>query len=163
MITRRKKLRTDGSLWQHLRAPRVAYRPLTKNERADVLIVGAGITGAMIGEALAEADLDTIIVDWRRPMQGSTSASTALVQYEIDTPIIELQEKIGKQDAVRAWRRSRLAASSLRAFFRERDVEAQTHDGLYLAGNRLGPRELQREAELRQAAGGRVRTQQALA
>jgi len=153
MITRKRVLRTDGSLWQHLRAPRVPYRRLTQDQHADVLIVGSGITGAMIGEALSAVGFDTVIVDRRGPAQGSTTASTALVQYEIDTPILELQQKIGKQNAVRAWRRSRLAVTSLHAFFGGRGFAAQPRDALYLAGNNLGPRDLQRECELRQAAG----------
>ena len=153
MVTRRRKLRTDGSLWQHLRAPRVPYRALPRDQRTDVLIVGGGITGAMIAEMLTEAGLDVIVADRRAPTQGSTIASTALVQYEIDTPLIELKRKIGAADAVRAWRRSRLAVSSLHAFLRERGLEAQARNALYLAGNRLGPRALRREAELRQSAG----------
>jgi len=60
MITHKRKLRTDGSLWQHLRAPHVPYRALTGDSSTDVLIVGAGITGAMIGEALSEAGLEVI-------------------------------------------------------------------------------------------------------
>jgi glycine/D-amino acid oxidase-like deaminating enzyme len=43
--------------------------------------------------------------------------------------------------------------SSLSAFFRERGLEAQRRNALYLAGNRLGPRAMLREAQLRQAAG----------
>ena len=124
---------------------------------ADVLIVGGGITGAMIADMLVEAGLDTVIVDRRGPTKGSTIASTALVQYEIDTPLVELTRKIGKDNAVRAWRRSRLAVTSLHAFFRERGIAAQSRDALYLSGNQLGARELAREAELRQAAGLRDR------
>ena len=74
MVTRRRKLRTDGSLWQHLRAPRVPYRELLRDQRADVLIVGGGITGAMIAEMLAEAGLDVVLVDRRTPTHGSTIA-----------------------------------------------------------------------------------------
>ena len=108
MITHKRKLRTGGSLWQHVRAPRVPYRALTRDINTDVLVIGAGITGAMIGEALSEAGLNTIIVDRRRQVQGSTLASTALVAYELDTPLVELQRKIGRQNAVRAWQRGYL-------------------------------------------------------
>jgi glycine/D-amino acid oxidase-like deaminating enzyme len=153
MITPRKKLRTSGPLWLHMRAPRVRYRALTRRLDADVLVVGGGITGAMIADALVEAGLDTIVVDRREPTKGSTVASTALVQYEIDTPMIELAQKIGKPDAIRAWRRARLAVSSLAPFFRERGVEAVRRDALYLAGNRLGPGALRREHAMRQVAG----------
>ena len=55
------------------------------------------------------------VVDKRGLARGSTMASTALVQYEIDTPLITLTRKIGKEKAVRAWRRSRLAVEALAA------------------------------------------------
>src|SRR6476619_2918017 len=87
MITHKRKLRTEATLWQHVRAPQVPVRTLTRDASTEVLIVGAGITGAMIGEALAEAGVETIIVDRRRPTLGSTVASTALVAYEIDLPL----------------------------------------------------------------------------
>jgi len=153
MVTRKRKLRTDGSLWEHIRAPRIPYRQLTQDRRTDVLIVGAGITGAMLAGSLVEAGFDTIVVDRRAPTTGSTLASTALVQYEIDTPLLELKHKIGERNAFRAWQRSRLAVTSLAAFFRRHGVEAQPHDALYLAGNRLSARDLAREARLRQIAG----------
>ena len=67
MVTRKRKLRTEGSLWEHLRAPRVPYQAQTRDLTADVLIVGGGITGAMIADMLVAAGLDTIIVDRRGP------------------------------------------------------------------------------------------------
>jgi glycine/D-amino acid oxidase-like deaminating enzyme len=151
--THKRKLRTDGTLWQHMRAPQVPCRTLPRDISAEVLIVGAGITGAMIADALAEAGLDTIVVDRRRPMLGSTVASTALVAYEIDLPLSELQKTIGKRDAIRAWRRSRLAVANLQSYFAERELEAQSRGSLYLAGNELGVRDLKAEGELRRAAG----------
>jgi len=45
----------------------VPARTLTRDTSAEVLIVGCGITGATIGEALAEDGLDTILVDPRQP------------------------------------------------------------------------------------------------
>jgi len=153
MTTHKRKLRTGATLWQHLRAPRVPARALTRDASADVLIVGCGITGAMIGDTLAEAGLDTIMVDRRRPAHGSTIASTALVAYEIDMPLRDLRKRIGPRDAIRAWRRSRLAVANLQDYFRDRELEAPSRCSLYLAGNRLGVRDLLSEGELRCAAG----------
>jgi glycine/D-amino acid oxidase-like deaminating enzyme len=153
MITRRRKLHTNDPFWRYLPAPQVPYRRLTRDLRTDVLIVGGGITGAMIGEALSEAGFGVTIVDRRAPTLGSTTASTALVQYEIDTPLIELRRKIGHRDAVRAWRHSRLAVTGLRALFRKLGIAAADRDTLYLAGNRLNAVTLKRELKLRQAAG----------
>ncbi len=153
MVTTHKKLRTGQSLWQHLRAPRIPYARLTRDLKTDVLIVGGGITGAMVAEELSREGFAAVIVDRRKPTQGSTAASTALVQYEIDTPLTELRRKIGEADAVRAWRRSRLAVASLHAQFRALGIEAAARDTLYLAGNRLNASGLAQEQRLRRMAG----------
>ena len=103
-----------------------------------MLVIGAGITGAMVADALRDSGLKVAVVDRRGPAKGSTTASTALVQYEIDTPLIQLARKIGKRDAERAWRRSRLAVDAIAARLRELDVpDVATRDSLYLAGDML--------------------------
>jgi len=153
MITHRKKLRTDHSLWLHERAPHIPYQALRRDVSADVLIIGGGITGAMLAQTVTAEGFDVVLVDRRAPGQGSTAASTALVQYEIDTPLLELRERIGVADATRAWRRARLALDSLRATFRQLGIAAQSRDSLYLAGNRLDPAQLRQEAALRRAIG----------
>src|SRR5947209_11342757 len=135
MITHHRELRTHDPLWLHERAPRVPYLPLRRDIRADVLIVGGGITGAMLAQTLAADGFDVALVDRRVPAQGATAASTALVLYEIDTPLITLRERIGIADATRAWQRSRLAVDGLRATFRTLGIAAQSRDSLYLAGN----------------------------
>ena len=67
---------------------RSAMRSSQKDIETDVLIIGAGITGAMIADALTQAGFRVVMVDRRHdPVKGSTVASTALVQYEIDTPL----------------------------------------------------------------------------
>lgn len=80
------------------------YPPLESDQRCDALVVGGGITGAIVANALAEADIDTIVVDRRDIGHGSTSASTGLLQYEIDEPLQSLRDKTGKAGADRAYR-----------------------------------------------------------
>lgn len=79
------------------------FAPLEKDERCDVAVVGAGITGALVAWHLAEAGFDTVVLDRRDVAWGSTAASTALLQYEIDTPLTELITQHGEKHAVRAY------------------------------------------------------------
>jgi glycine/D-amino acid oxidase-like deaminating enzyme len=154
VATKRKDLRSGQPVWQGRRAPRVALARLSRDITTDVLVMGAGITGAVIADALASTRIKVAVVDKRGPARGSTAASTALVQYEIDTPLITLTRKIGKDNAVRAWRRSRLAVEALAARLGElRVTDVTRRDSLYLAGNVLGPKELDHENEARRAAG----------
>lgn len=128
---------------------------LRRTLKTDVLVIGAGITGAMIADALAEAGLAVMIVDRRDdPVKGSTVASTALVQYEIDTPLSVLSRKIGKTRAMRAWRRSRLAVDAVAARLADlRMPDVVRRDSLYLAGNELDADGLVREQAARRAIG----------
>ncbi len=114
-----------------------------------------GISGAMIADALAAQGHDVLMIDRRGPLLGSTSATTALVQYEIDTPLSHLIGKIGKQNAERAWRRSRLAVANLQSHIEQADLRCRmtSRPSLYLAGNVLGAGALQEEAVTRRAAG----------
>lgn len=129
------------------------HRALTRDVQTDVLIVGAGISGALIAEGLS-ADHRVILVDRRGPVKGSTPASTALVEYEIDTPLTHLAREIGKVPAERAWQRSQLALHALAARTRDLGIrcELERRDNLYLAGTLLNKQELEEEGA---ASGGR--------
>jgi glycine/D-amino acid oxidase-like deaminating enzyme len=154
VVTKSKDLRTGRSVWQQHRAPPLPHRPLTRDLKTEVLVIGAGITGAMVADALCRERMEVMVVDRRGPAKGSTTASTALVQYEIDTPLIQLSRRIGKRDAARAWRRSRLAVDAIAARLGELGVpDVATRDTLYLAGDVLDRDGLMREHRARRAAG----------
>lgn len=106
MLTKPKDLRTGNPLWLSKPKPRIPTSQLTRDQRADIVIIGAGITGAMAAESLSAAGFKVILIDRRGPLKGATSASTALLQYEIDTPLTVLSGQIGRDKAMRAWRRS---------------------------------------------------------
>ena len=97
-------LRSDTPYWLIRDGYLSDYPPLTEDLRTDVLIVGGGITGALIGHRLALDGVDVAIVDRRHIGFGSTSASTCFLQYEIDVPLFELSTRIGAKDASRAYR-----------------------------------------------------------
>lgn len=79
------------------------YPMLDHDLQCDVLVVGGGITGALCAHACATAGMDVAVVEARSIATASTSASTALLQYEIDTPLHVLAEKIGEADAARSY------------------------------------------------------------
>jgi NADPH-dependent 2,4-dienoyl-CoA reductase/sulfur reductase-like enzyme len=94
-IAGRKDLHGGRTLWSDSPRIRVRHRTVLKRERCDVAIVGAGISGAIIALMLAEIGQDVIVIDRRTPIHGSTLASTAMIQFELDTPLIELADKLG--------------------------------------------------------------------
>ncbi|WP_309163784.1 FAD-dependent oxidoreductase [Pelagibacterium sp. H642] len=118
-------------------------------------MVGSGISGAMAADLLSEAGHDVLVLDRRGPSRGSTPATTALVQYEIDVPLRELAGKIGSEKATRAWRRARLAVLNLKGRIEELGIACRMspRQTLYLAGNQLSGSSLRAEADERAAAG----------
>ncbi|MEP6564451.1 MAG: FAD-binding oxidoreductase [Mesorhizobium sp.] len=154
-MPRKLDLRSGRPVWFAYRAPVVPVEKLTRDVKTDVLIVGMGISGAMMAEALTRDGHSVVAIDRRGPLQGSTPATTALVQFEIDQPLTKLSRMIGRASAEQAWRRSRLAVLNLRGRIAELGIDCGSTgiQSLYLAGNALGPSELRDEAEARRQAG----------
>jgi NADPH-dependent 2,4-dienoyl-CoA reductase/sulfur reductase-like enzyme len=101
LITEQRDLRTGTPLWTARGTPPIATRLLEAPRKTDVVIVGAGITGALVAEAASARGLSVILLDRRPPFHGSTAASTALLQYELDTPFMHLADDIGFERARR--------------------------------------------------------------
>lgn len=96
-------LHSNNPYWLMRHGIRNVYPSLQKNTRDEVVIMGAGITGALIAYHLSKAGFSVTVVEKRHAGFGSTGASTALLQYEIDTPLHELIDKVGESNAVRSY------------------------------------------------------------
>jgi glycine/D-amino acid oxidase-like deaminating enzyme len=153
--TETRRLRLGRTLWERSRLKALPSEALTHDVATDVVVVGAGISGALVTEALVSAGLRVRVVDRRGPALGSTIASTALLLYDTDTPLSQLSERMGRDRAERAWRRSRLAVESLRDCAARLDVSADIEDrpSLYLEGDLLDAAGLEAECRARRRAG----------
>ena len=85
------------------------YTSLSKNITADIAIMGAGISAALIAYSLRNSGLSIAVADRRHVGMGSTAASTAFLQYEIDTPMTKLTKMVGEENAVKSYRLCRKA------------------------------------------------------
>lgn len=78
--------------------------PSVKSDiKTEILIVGGGITGALMAHKCIEEGYETTLVDRREVANGSTSATTSMLQYEIDVPLHELSEMIGNYVLFIVW------------------------------------------------------------
>jgi glycine/D-amino acid oxidase-like deaminating enzyme len=131
------------------------YPQLDKDKQCDVAILGGGITGALVAYHLAQAGIDAILLDRRDPGCGSTMASTGLLQYELDTPLCELINLVGKQNAFRAYQ---LCVGAFAKFEKLLDdlgdpCGYQRSPSLYLATHPQDAAELKEEFTCRRQAG----------
>ena len=123
---------------------------LDRDLRCDVAIVGGGITGALIAHELAMHGHDVALVEQRDIGWGSTAASTALLQYEIDTHMVDLAKDYGEADAALAYRACAEAIPLVQALAREvRDVDFAPMESLYYASRRRDVSGMREEFELR--------------
>jgi glycine/D-amino acid oxidase-like deaminating enzyme len=96
-------LRSDYPYWLLKDGIIRTYPSLKKNIKTDIVVLGSGITGALVSHKLVEAGKEVVVVDRRHVGMGSTAASTALLQYEIDVPLHELINKVGEKNAIRSY------------------------------------------------------------
>src|SRR6186713_2709372 len=128
---------------------------LRRNARCDVAVIGAGITGALVADAMLAAGLDVVVLDRRQPGEGSTAASTAILQYEIDTHLVDLRERVGRERADAAYRACGEGVRALQRLARALDVDVGFHrrPSVYVAHRAHVVPALRREGHARRALG----------
>ncbi|MEY4640737.1 MAG: hypothetical protein RLZZ227_731 [Pseudomonadota bacterium] len=150
------KLHSDYPFWMISEGLKNTFPTLQKNLSTDVAVIGGGITGALVGHALCQAGLDVVVVEKRHVAHGSTSASTAMLQYEIDKPLIELTKLVGAQTALRAYQLCCNALLTLEDLCGavSSPVDFELHPSLWYASYRKHVKEiLKPEFAARRAAG----------
>jgi glycine/D-amino acid oxidase-like deaminating enzyme len=151
-------LKSGYPYWAVKNGLMATFPALQRDLRCDVAIIGAGITGALIARVFAANGYDTCIVEHRDVGWGSTAASTALLQYEIDTHLTELTKRYGEDDAALAYHACVQAVDEVTDIAREiRDVGFARARSLYYASKARHVRGLRDELHARRRIGIDVR------
>lgn len=135
-----------------------AFPRLDADLNCDVAVVGAGITGALIADELTRHGHNVVVVDRRDVCWGSTSASTALLQYEIDTHATDLVKRYDQDSALLAYTSSLSAINEIGELAHGvGDVDFSHCNSLYYASSRADHLRLSQEFSWRQRHGFPVR------
>lgn len=113
MLDRPIDLRSGETVWRRIHGPPVFYPPLLHDANCEVAIIGGGISGALIAHELIGAGVNCLLIDKGDIGGGSTSASTALLLYELDTSLSDLAGQIGEDDAASCYRACRDALAHI--------------------------------------------------
>lgn len=125
------------------------YSTLRSDLTCDAVVVGGGITGALVLHELVRAGVDAVLLECHDIGRASTSASTALLQYELDVPLTQLRERLGARADCIYW-------ACADAVAKLRDIgrgQLAIKDSLYLASTADDVAQLAAEFEARQAIG----------
>lgn len=131
------------------------FNPLEKDYTIDVAIIGSGITGSLIAHELCKAGIPCAVFDKRTIGTGSTAASTAQLQYEIDIPLCKMSEIVGEDFASRAYHASLQSIEDVGKVLKEAKVKAdyKTLSSVWLASYKKDVKLLEDEFEIRQKHG----------
>jgi glycine/D-amino acid oxidase-like deaminating enzyme len=129
--------------------------PLETELSADVVIVGGGLTGAVIARECVARGLATVVLEAGRLASGSTLANTGLLVYEPDELLCSLAERYGVPAALRVWERARDAAGALADTLRRLRVPCglAPRASLYVGTTPAAERRLREEHRLRRTHG----------
>ncbi len=132
-----------------------SYPSLTRDISTDVAIMGAGISGALVAYYLRNSGFSVTVLDRRHVGMGSTAASTAFLQYEIDTPLHKLCGYVGEENAVRSYELCRQAIYIIENICKllKPDFDFHIRPSLQYATYQKHMNDLQKEYELRKKHG----------
>lgn len=151
-------LKTPEAFWLLKNGILESYPSLSNNEYADILIVGSGITGSLIAHQCVSEGYHTILVDRLEAAHGSTSATTSMLQYEIDIPLFKLSEMIGREAAEKCYWHCHDAIDRIQdlcVLLKNKDFKKKK--SLYFAAYKKDVAWLKKEFEARKMAGFEVK------
>ena len=135
-----------------------SYPKLERNIKTDVLVLGGGISGALTAHYLVKEGIDCALIDARTIGLGSTSASTSLLQYEIDTPLHQLIAMRGTRAAIRSYKLCESAILKLEALAERTGMkDFDRKKSLYSAAYKKDIDFLKTEFEARKSNGFKVK------
>lgn len=145
------RLRTLESFWLLKNGLLHSYPSLQKNISTEMVVVGGGITGALISHALVNAGYEVSILDKRDIGHGSTAATTSMLQYEIDMPMYRLANIIGEENSARCYHSGRDAIKTVEDIINTNQIDCgfERKESLYIAHDEKASKWLQQEYEIR--------------
>ncbi|WP_426090639.1 NAD(P)/FAD-dependent oxidoreductase [Flavobacterium sp. DSR3-2] len=132
-----------------------SYPSIRENLDTEILIVGGGITGSLIAHQCMEEGYKTVLIDRREIGHGSTSATTSILQYEIDVPLHQLIDLIGEKAAVDSYWACYKSIDDLKKIVRQvkYDCGFKKKESLYFAAVKKDVGWLKKEFEARKKIG----------
>lgn len=136
-----------------------SYASLDTTITSEILIIGGGITGALIAYKLISEGKEVTLVDKRDICNGSTAASTAMLQYEIDIPLHQLIEQRGLTCAVSSYKSCEKAIFELEKIVKtiKSDCQFELKKSVYFTSSKKDIDFLQKEYEARKEHGFSVK------
>ena len=147
------------SLFNRINKVDKQYKYLTDDIKTEVIIIGGGVTGAILSYYFSKKNIDTVILEKGRVAHGSTGITTALLQYELDSNFNEVKKYLKDENIIRAYKLGLKALDEIDNIIKENGNECdyEKKDTLLYTGKKLEYDEIKDEYEIRANNGLDVR------
>ncbi len=134
------------------------YKYLSKNIETEVLIIGGGATGAICGYYFSKNNIPAVIIEKNRIGYCSTSVTTALLQYELDSTFSQLIPILGKENVEKAYKLGDFALKEINKIINDygNECEYYERDTLFYSNDILDKKLIEEEFNLRKEVGFHV-------
>ncbi|MDR9856857.1 FAD-dependent oxidoreductase [Paenibacillus sp. VCA1] len=151
-------LNSGNPAWPHTMKPVPEYPALDQDLECSFLIVGGGMSGAMLAYKLAERHSDIILIDKRKIGGGSSAANTGLLQYSNDKTLTSMIRTFGEDIGVAFYKSCERSIRQIREMCAKlpRDLEFVPRSSLYFASSEKDVEMLQEEYETLKTYGFKV-------
>ncbi|GAB1453153.1 FAD-dependent oxidoreductase [Draconibacterium sp.] len=148
-------IRSNEPYWLIKNAFKKGYPSLQESILTEILVIGGGITGALITHQLLKEGKKVVLVDRRDVCNGSSAASTAMLQYEIDVPLHKLIEQRGEEVAVSSYKSCEKAIFDLKKIVDETGSNShfEFKKSIYFTSSRRDVKMLEEEFRIREKFG----------
>ncbi|QES88115.1 NAD(P)/FAD-dependent oxidoreductase [Rhizosphaericola mali] len=128
------------------------FHPLDKKHKTEIAIIGSGITGSLVAHELCKAGIKVSVFDKRTISTGSTVASTAQLQYEIDVPLCKMVDIVEESVAVKAYHASLASINDIGKVLKDAKVDADYKNvsSVWLASYKKDLKLLEKEYAIRE-------------
>jgi glycine/D-amino acid oxidase-like deaminating enzyme len=151
----RPRLRLGRSIWLTDQPRQARYASLVGPLASHIVVVGGGMTGALVANAFTTAGVSTIVLEAGLVGRGSTAASSALLLQEPDLGLADLQKLYGERRSLRIWELTHDAVHQLVALLNRLRIpcDLRHRDAVYYATTADAVQRLACEFDLRRRAG----------
>ena len=148
-----------NALFTNINKVEKQYNYLTEDIETEVIIVGGGVTGSILGYYFSKARIDTVILEKSRIAHGSTSITTSLLQYELDSNLKALTQYVSLDHAINSYKLGVKALDEIEKFIKVYGNKCNyiKRDTLLYTAKKLEIEELYEEYNLRKENGFNVK------
>ena len=131
------------------------YDYLTEDIETDVIIVGGGVTGSILGYYFSKHNIKCVILEKHRIGYCSTGLTTSLLQYELDDKLNDLMKATTKKDVIRSYELGAKALSEIDDIINEygNNCDYSKKDTLLYTSKNLEKNEIYAEYKIRKDNG----------